>query len=136
LWRVACGMVWVSVLTLHEGLRAAVLSVLKANGVSPLVEHGVYAQTLGPRFETVAEIKALARDSHIVGMTGAHEMTLAAELDLPYACIAMVDNFANGISKPLLAEEWRAGVHHNLKKMEAVLGSAARTRPALRCRVL
>ncbi len=112
------------VLTVHDGLRQQIIKVLKTAGVSPLVEHGVYAQTLGPRFESIAEIKALARDCHVVGMTCAHEMVLAAEIDLPYACISMIDNFANGISKPLLPEEWRAGVHNNLKKMETILGYA------------
>ena len=32
---------------------------------------GVYVQTHGPRFETAAEVRMLARDSYIVGMTAA-----------------------------------------------------------------
>ncbi len=35
----------------------------------PLLDGGVYAQTSGPRFETPAEVRALARDADLVGMT-------------------------------------------------------------------
>ena len=58
---------------------------------------GTYAATQGPRFETIAEIRRLERDgADIVGMTGMPETSLARELSLCYACIAVVANPAAG----------------------------------------
>lgn len=58
---------------------------------------GTYFQTRGPRFETRAEIACFARDTDVVGMTVASELTLANELGIPCAALCTVDNFANGI---------------------------------------
>jgi 5'-methylthioadenosine phosphorylase len=58
---------------------------------------GIYVQTRGPRFETVAEIAALSRFADLVGMTLASEATLARELGMPFAAICTVDNYANGL---------------------------------------
>ncbi|MBF0142571.1 MAG: MTAP family purine nucleoside phosphorylase [Magnetococcales bacterium] len=63
---------------------------------------GVYWQSVGPRFETPAEIRFHQPHCHLVGMTAASEAILAGELGIPYAVIAMVDNFANGIDGPPL----------------------------------
>jgi 5'-methylthioadenosine phosphorylase len=63
---------------------------------------GTYVQTRGPRFETVAEIAALARYGDIVGMTLASEATLARELAMPFAAICTVDNYANGLADGVL----------------------------------
>lgn len=53
--------------------------------------HGTYAITQGPRFETQAEIQRLVKDGcHFVGMTGMPEAALARELELDYACLALV----------------------------------------------
>ncbi|GBG01863.1 S-methyl-5'-thioinosine phosphorylase [Azospira sp. I13] len=58
---------------------------------------GVYAATQGPRLETAAEINRMERDgADLVGMTGMPEAVLARELDLPYAAINVVANFAAG----------------------------------------
>ena len=63
----------------------------------PMRDGGVYAVTQGPRLETAAEVDRLARDgATLVGMTGMPEAALARELDLPYAAIAVVANFAAG----------------------------------------
>ena len=66
---------------------------------------GVYAQTRGPRIETVAEVRALARDADIVGMTVASEATLALELGMRFAAICTVDNYANGLGEETLSYE-------------------------------
>jgi len=58
---------------------------------------GTYFQTRGPRFETRAEIACFARDTDVVGMTVASELTLANELGIPCAALCTVDNYANGI---------------------------------------
>ncbi|MFY9327804.1 MAG: S-methyl-5'-thioinosine phosphorylase [Georgfuchsia sp.] len=57
----------------------------------------VYAATQGPRLETVAEIDRLERDgADVVGMTGMPEAVLARELDVPYAAVCVVANWAAG----------------------------------------
>jgi len=62
-----------------------------------VVGRGTYAATQGPRFESAAEIRRLERDgADIVGMTGMPEAGLARELELCYACVAVVVNPAAG----------------------------------------
>jgi 5'-methylthioinosine phosphorylase len=58
---------------------------------------GVYAAVQGPRLETAAEINRLEKDgADMVGMTGMPEAILARELNLNYAAIAVVANYAAG----------------------------------------
>ena len=60
----------------------------------------VYGATQGPRLETAAEIARMANDGcDIVGMTGMPEAALARELQIPYACLALVVNMAAGMSE-------------------------------------
>lgn len=62
-----------------------------------IIDSGVYAATQGPRLETAAEINRLERDgADMVGMTGMPEASLARELELEYATIAVVANYAAG----------------------------------------
>jgi 5'-methylthioinosine phosphorylase len=68
-----------------------------AAAAEPVIDHGVYAVTQGPRLESAAEIDRLERDgAHMVGMTGMPEAALARELGLSYAALAVVANFAAG----------------------------------------
>ncbi|PSJ16800.1 S-methyl-5'-thioinosine phosphorylase [Nitrosomonas supralitoralis] len=76
--------------------RALLLQAAK-NAREAVLDGGVYAATQGPRLETAAEINRLERDgANIVGMTGMPEAALARELDLNYASIAVVANYAAG----------------------------------------
>ena len=62
-----------------------------------LSDGGVYAATQGPRLESAAEVNRLERDgSDLVGMTGMPEASLAREISLEYAAIAVVANYAAG----------------------------------------
>ncbi len=80
----------------HAAVRAALRDAAKASGV-PMIDGATYAATQGPRLETRAEVDRLERDGcHIIGMTGMPEAALARELDLPYACLAVVANRAAG----------------------------------------
>ncbi len=64
-----------------------------------LHDGGVMGVTQGPRLETSAEIRRMARDGcDMVGMTGMPEAALARELSLPFAALAMVVNPAAGLS--------------------------------------
>lgn len=77
-------------------LRARLLAAAKAAGEA-IFDGGVYAATQGPRLETAAEVDRLERDgADVVGMTGMPEAVLARELDLPYAALNVVANFAAG----------------------------------------
>jgi 5'-methylthioinosine phosphorylase len=86
------------------------------------VPSAVYGATQGPRLETAAEIRRMARDGcDIVGMTGMPEAALARELGLAYAAICMVVNPAAGlggqpISLAMMHEilDREAGVVHTL----------------------
>lgn len=71
-----------------------------------VVMSGTYAATQGPRLETAAEILRLQRDGcDIVGMTGMPEAALARELDLDYACCAVIANWAAGKSDGVITME-------------------------------
>jgi 5'-methylthioadenosine phosphorylase len=67
------------------------------------VDGGVYWQTIGPRFETPAEIRMIAAHADLVGMTIASECVIAGELGLEYAAICVVDNLANGLAEGQLS---------------------------------
>jgi 5'-methylthioinosine phosphorylase len=107
-------------------MRAAVRAAAASAGVA-LVEPAVYGCTQGPRFESIAEIARMARDGcDIVGMTGMPEAALARELDLDYACLAPVANWAAGCDErgtglrdvpPITLDE----VFANLKRATAPL---------------
>ncbi len=61
---------------------------------------GTYACTEGPRLETPAEIRFLARaGADLVGMTLCPETFLARELEICYAPVAYVTNYAEGVRK-------------------------------------
>lgn len=68
-------------------------------GGQELIDGGVYWQTIGPRFETPAEIRMIAAHADVVGMTIAGECVIAGELGLDYAAVCVVDNLANGIGE-------------------------------------
>jgi len=89
---------------------------------------GVYGVTQGPRLETAAEIDRMERDGcDLVGMTGLPEAALARELGLPYACCAIVANWAAG----------RAGdAVITMAEIEAVLGRGREQVLALLARLL
>jgi len=78
--------------------RAEVIEAWQTSGQAPH-DGGVYWQTVGPRFETPAEIRLIAAHADVVGMTVATECIVAGELGLDYAAICMVDNLANGLGE-------------------------------------
>ena len=77
-------------------LRTRLLEAARTIGET-VVDGAVYGCTQGPRLETAAEIDRLQRDgADLVGMTGMPEAALARELELEYACLAVVVNHAAG----------------------------------------
>ncbi|WP_418790084.1 S-methyl-5'-thioadenosine phosphorylase [Phosphitispora sp. TUW77] len=88
----------------------------------PIRGKGTYVCTEGPRFETPAEIKMYSSlGGDLVGMTSVPEVVLAREAELCYCTVAMVTNFAAGISpNPLTHAEVLDAMernHANLKKL-------------------
>ena len=84
--------------------RAEVIEAWAAGGEAPR-DGGVYWQTIGPRFETPAEIRLMTPHADLVGMTIASECVIAGELGLEYAAICVVDNLANGLAEGELSVE-------------------------------
>ncbi|MCL5115997.1 MAG: S-methyl-5'-thioadenosine phosphorylase [Firmicutes bacterium] len=95
----------------------------------PLVMGGVYVTTEGPRFETPAEIRAFRiLGGDLVGMTGVPEVVLARELGLCYTTIALVTNFAAGISKTALThQEVLEVMAQHVDRLRSVMGAALKT---------
>ncbi len=67
---------------------------------------GTYYCAAGPRFETPAEIKAIAAmGGDVVGMTNSSEAILCRELGICYSSIAVVTNYAAGLQKQVNHQE-------------------------------
>jgi 5'-methylthioadenosine phosphorylase len=84
--------------TLRASLRAA-----WGRGAAGILLHakGTYACTEGPRLETPAEVRFLAgAGADMVGMTLCPEAFLARELEICYAPVGYLTNYAEGV-KPL-----------------------------------
>ncbi len=82
------------------GRGEALRSSAKRSEVGKLHFGGTYACTEGPRLETPAEVRFLARaGADLVGMTLCPEAFLARELEICYAPVAYVTNYAEGVRK-------------------------------------
>jgi len=104
--------------------RAHVTTAWSAHAPGPSVDHGVYWQTRGPRFETPAEVRFLAAFADVVGMTVASECVACSERGLAYAAVCVVDNLANGIGESALTvAEFEAGKRANQAAVVATLRS-------------
>ena len=110
-----------------QKLRARLISAAaKANiKISPL---GVYGCTQGPRLETAAEIMRMERDGcDLVGMTGMPEAALAKELEMEYAGISVVANWAAGkaegeITMAEIERHLHKGMANTAKLLQAFVG--------------
>ena len=87
-----------------------------------------YACTQGPRLETAAEIKRLRGDGcDIVGMTGMPEAALARELNLAYACCAVVVNWAAGIdNKEIRMDDMQVYAEKGMQTVYCLLNALAK----------
>lgn len=114
-----------------DELRIRLITALEAEGFD-FSARGVYGCTQGPRLETAAEIIRMERDGcDIVGMTGMPEAALARELELEYACLALVVNPAAGKSSSAITmaeieSVLRVGVSNAKAVLVRLLGSDLR----------
>ena len=98
-----------------------------------LYTEGIYACTEGPRFETRAEIHMLSKFADVVGMTGVPEVTLAKELSLCYASLALVTNQACGMTThKLTADEVTEVVGKTQEAILAIISDAIENIPKVR----
>lgn len=94
-----------------QPLRAKLIDAASQAGIK-VSPRATYGCTQGPRLETTAEILRMERDGcDIVGMTAMPEAALARELELNYASIAVVANWAAGKTE---SEITMAEIEHNL----------------------
>lgn len=111
-------------------LRAQLLMAAQRAGY-PVIDGAVYAATQGPRLETAAEIDRLDRDgANIVGMTGMPEAVLARELDVPYAAICVVANWAAGraaSAERIVFGNIESVLHDSMHKVRNVLEQLCRS---------
>ena len=80
----------------NEGLRKQLHDSVAAADLK-CVTQATYGVTQGPRLETIAEIARMEKDGcDIVGMTAMPEAALARELEIEYAALSLVVNWAAG----------------------------------------
>lgn len=89
-----------------------------------LKDGGIIATTRGPRYETRAEVKALKlMGADLVNMTSGYEAALAHELEIPFAGLGIVTNYACGMAKgPLRHEEFLAMAENAKGKIDGIIG--------------
>ncbi len=108
--------------------RAIILSCMELG--YEFYPRGIYVCTNGPRFETSAEIRMFKKfGCDIVGMTIYPEVSLARELEICYASICTVTNFAAGYQDRLTAKEVIEIVKRNEEKIKDVLKNAIKKIP-------
>jgi purine nucleoside phosphorylase len=80
-----------------EAMRRTLIDAARTAG-HPLRDGGIYGHVDGPRFNTPVEIKQLrAAGVSAVSQTGGPETVLCGELELPYALIGFVTDYANEV---------------------------------------
>ena len=109
-----------------EALRQKLISTAIRYEI-PHIDSGTFAVTQGPRLETRAEITRAEQDGcDLVGMTTMPEAALARELDLCYATIAVVANWAAGksdeeITMPMIEQNLVAGMEKVRMLLERII---------------
>jgi len=105
-----------------ESMRQIAIQAGKDAGIS-ISEKATYAVTQGPRLETAAEVDRLERDgADVIGMTGMPEAALAKELELCYACCAVIANRAAGRGEgEITLGEIEQNILSGMQKIEKML---------------
>jgi 5'-methylthioinosine phosphorylase len=105
-----------------EELRNRLIDAAAAAGIA-VIPTAIYGATQGPRLETAAEINRKEKDGcDIVGMTGMPEASLARELGLCYATIAVSANDAAGRGEgPIEMDEILSNVKSGMRHVRLIL---------------
>jgi len=114
-------------------LRRLLVDVAATENIS-IHDGGCYVCTEGPRFESAAEIRAYRTlGADIVGMTNLPEVILARELGMCYALIAMVTNYAAGMTVSRLTHaEVVETMRDNVRKIRTITWRALAQLPPSR----
>ncbi len=114
-------------------LREALISACRKSGVRHR-ESGTYICVNGPRLETKAEIGHFSSmGGDVVGMTAMPEASLARELELCYAGISVITNYAAGISaKKLTVTEVVETMRISMEKIKSLVKEALSLIPGKR----
>ncbi|MEW7979749.1 MAG: S-methyl-5'-thioinosine phosphorylase [gamma proteobacterium symbiont of Phacoides pectinatus] len=107
-----------------EMLRQALYNAAETAGIE-VIAGGTYGATQGPRLETSAEINRMERDGcDLVGMTGMPETALSRELEMAYACCAVVANWGAGRGTgPITMEEIDLHLSAGMEKTRKLLST-------------
>jgi 5'-methylthioadenosine phosphorylase len=106
---------------LNQLVRQKLLDSARRCDLAP-IDSGIYWQSAGPRLETRAEIAMISQFADIVGMTMASEAVVAQELDIRYASLCSVDNYAHGIEdKELTMQKILSHARLNAAAIEQIL---------------
>jgi 5'-methylthioadenosine phosphorylase len=109
------------VVAFDEGWRRHLIARWREWTNVELQADGVYWQSIGPRFETPAEVRLIAEHANVVGMTIGSECTIADELNIRYAAVCVVDNMANGLDRHLTMERVDANRVGNRERLDDAL---------------
>ncbi|HEY8543646.1 MAG TPA: S-methyl-5'-thioadenosine phosphorylase [Acidimicrobiales bacterium] len=118
----------------HPALRAAAIQACRDEGVT-VHEAGTVVVINGPRFSTRAESRWYsAQGWHVVNMTQMPEAVLAAELEVPYAAIALITDYDVGLEgragiEPVTMDEVFATLGRNAERVRGVLFRAIELLP-------
>lgn len=102
-------------------MREDLLSIAEKNSVT--LTEGVYISVLGPHYETAAEIRAFKIwGADAVGMSTVPEVLVANHCGMRVAVIAMITNYATGLSKTAHSHEAViATAEHATEKLNQIL---------------
>ena len=79
-------------------MRQKLLNIAAAHDIS--LHQGVYLATIGPNYETAAEIRAFKMlGADVVGMSTVPEVLVASHCGLKVAVISIISNFATGLTE-------------------------------------
>jgi purine-nucleoside phosphorylase len=99
-----------------------------ARDIDPSLDEGVYAQFLGPQYETPAEIAMVrALGGTLVGMSTVQEAIAAREAGMEILGLSLVTNLAAGMTgEPLSHEEVLAAGKASAARMGSLLAQVIR----------
>ncbi len=101
-------------------LRNNIQSACKYFDIEPIMG-GTIVVVNGPRYETKAEIDAYRiLGADYAGMTSAPEAFLAKELDIQYATLGILTNYAAGMQKEISHEEVTELFNQNIKRIKQI----------------